>query len=101
MVLPGMIDTHIHPPGLSLVELYEVELYNECSLEGYVHAVKTFIEKHPEAKLIYGRGWSWGILTGDDLLKGPRKEYLDAVTTDIPVILRANDGHTLWVNSKA
>jgi predicted amidohydrolase YtcJ len=101
MVLPGMIDSHIHPPGLSLSELYEVQLFNRNSIEGYVEAVKDFIALHPDVKAVYGRGWSWGILTGDELTKGPRKEYLDAVAKDIPVVLRANDGHTLWVNSKA
>lgn len=101
MVLPGMIDSHIHPPGLSLLDLYEVQLFNINSIEGYVEAVKKFISDHPDAKAVYGRGWSWGILSGEELIKGPRKEYLDAVTKNIPVILRANDGHTLWVNSKA
>lgn len=101
MVLPGMIDSHIHPPGLSLLDLYEVQLFNINSIEGYVEAVKKFISDHPDAKAVYGRGWSWGILSGEELTKGPRKEYLDAVAKDIPVVLRANDGHTLWVNSKA
>ena len=101
MVVPGMIDTHIHPPGLSLLTLYEVQLSNINSVQGYVAAVKEFIAQHPDSKAVYGRGWSWGILTGDELKKGPRKEYLDAVSKDIPVVLRANDGHTLWVNSKA
>jgi predicted amidohydrolase YtcJ len=101
MVIPGMMDTHIHPPGLSLLDLYEVQLYNINSLEGYIDAVQSFIARHPEAKTIYGRGWSWGILTSDELTKGPRKERLDAVAKDIPVVLRANDGHTLWLNSKA
>lgn len=101
MVIPGMIDSHIHPPGLSLLELYEVKLFDRNSLEGYLEAVRDFIETHPDTKLVYGRGWSWGILSGEELVKGPRKEYLDAVSTDIPIVLRANDGHTLWLNSKA
>ena len=101
MVIPGMIDTHIHPPGLSLLDLYEVQLANINSVEGYVAAVQDFITRHPNAKAIYGRGWSWGILAGDELSKGPRKEHLDAVTKDIPIVLRAHDGHTLWLNSKA
>jgi predicted amidohydrolase YtcJ len=101
LVIPGMIDSHIHPPGLSLLELYEVQLFHLHSLAEYVEAVRIFIAQHPDAKVIYGRGWSWGILTGDELTKGPRKEHLDAVAKNIPVVLRANDGHTLWVNSKA
>jgi predicted amidohydrolase YtcJ len=101
LVMPGMIDSHIHPPGLSLLELYEVQLFHLNSLAEYVEAVRLFIAQHPEAKVIYGRGWSWGNLSGDELTRGPRKEHLDAVAKDIPVILRASDGHTLWVNSKA
>lgn len=101
MVIPGMIDSHIHPPGLSLMELYEVQLFDFHSREEYVAAVKNFISEHPDCKAVYGRGWSWDVFSGEELGKGPRKEYLDAVTTDIPIVLRANDGHTLWLNSKA
>ncbi|WP_425057850.1 N-substituted formamide deformylase [Sporomusa carbonis] len=101
MVIPGLIDTHMHPPGLSLSELYEVQLYEMNNLEEYVAAVKNFIDQHPNIKVVHGKGWSWGIFTGEELVKGPRKEYLDAVAPDIPVVLRAKDGHSLWVNSKA
>ena len=101
MVIPGMIDSHIHPPGLSLMELYEVQLFDFHSREEYVAAVKKFIDEHPDCRAVYGRGWSWDVFSGEELSKGPRKEYLDAVTTDIPIVLRANDGHTLWLNSKA
>ncbi|SFM30009.1 Amidohydrolase family protein [Pelosinus propionicus DSM 13327] len=34
MVLPGLIDSHIHPPGLALSELYEVQLFNINTIEG-------------------------------------------------------------------
>jgi predicted amidohydrolase YtcJ len=101
MVIPGMIDTHIHPPGLSLSNLYEVQLADIKTLDGYLEAVRDFVARHPDAGMVYGRGWSWGVFKGEELIKGPRKEYLDAVTRDIPVVLRAHDGHTLWVNSKA
>lgn len=101
MVMPGMIDSHIHPPGMSLSELYEVQLSDAKTLEGYLDEVREFIRRNPGTRIVYGRGWSWGILKDEELIRGPRKEYLDAVTTDIPVVLRAHDGHTLWVNSKA
>jgi predicted amidohydrolase YtcJ len=101
MVVPGFLDTHIHPPGLSLVELYEVPLFHYHSLDGYRMAVQDFLLRNPGTKIVYGRGWSWGAFTGVELNKGPRKEYLDAITKDIPIVLRANDGHTLWLNSKA
>jgi predicted amidohydrolase YtcJ len=101
LVIPGMIDSHIHPPGLSLLELYEVKLFDSSTFEGYLDAVREFLLQNPDTKLVYGRGWSWGILQGEELNRGPRKEYLDGISTTIPIVLRANDGHTLWVNSKA
>ncbi|MDR3561299.1 MAG: amidohydrolase [Negativicutes bacterium] len=101
MVLPGMMDTHIHPPGLALLDLYELPLHDVKSVDGYVEAVRDYIARHPDAKAVYGRGWSWAVLTGEEATKGPRKERLDAVTTTIPVVIRAHDGHTLWVNSRA
>lgn len=101
MVVPGFLDTHIHPPGFSLVDAYEVQLSHFCSLAEYCTAVQDFLLQNPNAKAIYGRGWSWGAFTGEELIKGPRKEYLDVITQEIPIVLRAADGHTLWVNSKA
>ena len=47
MMIPGMIDTHIHQPGLVLSELYEVQLFGITSLEGYIEAVRQFINQHP------------------------------------------------------
>lgn len=101
MVIPGMIDSHIHPPGIALSELYEVQLFGINTIEGYQQAVKGFISRNPDIKVLYGQGWLWSAFTGLEARKGPRKEHLDAVAPDIPVILRAMDGHSWWVNSKA
>jgi predicted amidohydrolase YtcJ len=101
MVIPGMIDSHIHPPGIALSELYEVQLFGINSLEGYQEAVKKFIRQHPDVQVVFGQGWLWSAFSGEEATKGPRKEHLDAVAPDIPVVLRAMDGHSWWVNSKA
>ena len=44
-----------------------------------------------------GRAWTYSAFP--DLL--PTRQQLDAVVPDRPAIMRANDGHTSWVNSKA
>lgn len=100
-VLPGLVDSHIHPPGTSLTDLYEVSLYGLDSVDECKDAIRTFIERNKGIDAVYGRGWSLGIFEGDEVSKGPRKEHLDEVSRDIPIILRAYDGHTLWLNSKA
>ena len=101
ILLPGFIDSHIHPPGTALTELYEVSLYGLNSIEEYKDAINEFISKNPNIKTVYGRGWSLGIFEGEELAKGPKKEHLDEISKDIPIILRAYDGHTIWLNSKA
>lgn len=101
MILPGFIDSHIHPPGTALVELYEVSLYGLHSVEEYKKTIREFIKNNPHAKAVHGRGWSLGAFEGEELAKGPKKEHLDEVSKELPIILRAYDGHTLWINSKA
>jgi predicted amidohydrolase YtcJ len=101
MVIPGLLDTHLHPPGLSLLELYEVQLSHSRTLAECVGTVADYIARNPNTTAVYGRGWSWNLLKGEEQTKGPRKEHLDAVSTTVPIILRASDGHTLWLNSKA
>ena len=95
ILLPGFIDSHIHPPGTALTELYEVSLYGLNSIEEYKDAINEFISKNPNIKTVYGRGWSLGIFEGEELAKGPKKEHLDEISKDIPIILRAYDGHTI------
>lgn len=101
VILPGFIDSHIHPPGTALVELYEVSLYGLHSVEEYKKTIREFIKNNPHVKTVHGRGWSLGAFEGEELAKGPKKEHLDEVSKELPIILRAYDGHTLWINSKA
>ena len=65
MVIPGMIDSHIHPPGIALSELYEVQLFGINSLEGYQEAVKNFIRQHPDVQVVFGQGWLWSAFSGE------------------------------------
>ncbi|MGL5312866.1 MAG: amidohydrolase [Peptostreptococcaceae bacterium] len=101
IILPGFIDSHIHPPGTSLTELYEVSLYGLNSIEEYLDEISKFINNNPGIDIVYGKGWSLGAFSGDELARGPKKEHLDKVSKDIPIVLRAYDGHTIWLNSKA
>ncbi len=101
VVLPGFIDSHIHPPGTALTDLYEVSLYGLNSVEECKDAIRDFIQKNKGIDAVHGKGWSLGIFDGEEVSKGPKKEHLDEISLDIPIILRAYDGHTLWMNSKA
>ncbi|WP_255822169.1 amidohydrolase family protein [Halobacillus shinanisalinarum] len=102
MVSPGFMDGHTHPPGQWTTKLFEVDLTNLKSHEDYIQAVADFRKDHPDAKIITGRGWKNGPYEqADGTNPGPKKEDLDEVVSDIPVILNSIDGHSVWVNSKA
>lgn len=95
-MLPGFIDSHLHAEA-TVNFLFSVNLQGSQTVEEYIQRVVTYAEQHPDAPAIQGNGWS-NILFPPT---GPNKEALDAVVQDIPVALRSEDFHSLWVNSKA
>ena len=101
MVLPGMIDSHLHPPGNALVELYNIYLSQQDDKDTILAKAAKFISANPGLDAYYGSGWSVGVFEGEEIIRGPKKEHLDAISPDKPVILTSYDGHSIWANSKA
>lgn len=95
MLLPGFHDSHVHLVGGG-IELAECDLNGMTEMDQIVDAVRKFAAAHPEKKWIRGGGWPLTLSDGN-----PRKEILDRILPDRPVILDAFDGHSSWVNSKA
>lgn len=100
-VLPGMLDTHIHPPGNKLVELYQIDINGVLDEKETMRRIEAYIKSHPEQDMYYGLGYSQGAFSGEEISKGPKKERLDAICPDKPVIITSFDGHSIWMNSKA
>jgi predicted amidohydrolase YtcJ len=97
MLLPGFVDSHFHPAS-GAGRVFNLQLRGfEPTKENYQAAVRKFADSHPDAAVIWGRGWSQASFAGF----GPRKEWLDAVVPDRPVILTSDGGHSTWVNSRA
>jgi predicted amidohydrolase YtcJ len=95
-VLPGFIDSHIHvvSSGVGLGELYLADMDTK---EKVLAAVKSYVESHPDLKVITGSRWPLPAFPDAN----PQKEWLDAIEPNRPVILSSSDGHSTWVNSKA
>lgn len=98
VVMPGMIDAHAHAPGTALTELFDIYLYESITKERTLADIKAYIDAHPNHKEYWGSGYTVG-MAGD--AKGPKAEWLDAICADKPIILKSNDGHNYWMNSKA
>lgn len=96
LVIPGFNDAHIHflngARGLA-----EVELTSTTSAEEIESYIKKYVAEHPNNAWITGRGWQYTFYKGGF----PDKKMLDALVPDKPAYIRAYDGHTAWVNSKA
>jgi len=101
MVLPGMIDSHLHPPGNALIELYNIYLSQKDDKDTILAKAAKFIAANPGLDAYYGNGWSVGAFEGEEIIRGPKKEQLDAISPNKPVILTSYDGHSIWANSKA
>ena len=97
VMLPGMIDAHVHVMGIGFGAL-TLDLSETESLEEALTAIATFAEENPGRPWILGRGWNqekWG------LGRFPTAAELDAVVSDRPVWLQRVDGHAAWANSLA
>lgn len=104
MVLPSFVDSHMHPPGIMLVRRIGVDLTQaseEHNLDSYLNAIQSYAKEHPEQSRIYGYGWNFLALDGEEAIHGPRKERLDALKIPKPIIMYSYDYHSLWLNSMA
>lgn len=101
LLLPGFFDTHIHTPGKMWMDLFDIDLTGATSIEETVAAIRASIAKKPDKDVYHGFGCPTWVFTGDEAVKGPKKERLDELCPDKPVYIYSYDGHSMWVNSRA
>lgn len=95
-VTPGFQDAHVHPVHGGLARM-RCELHETTGAANYLAIIAAYAQAHPDEAWIRGGGWSM-----DDFPGGtPRKEDLDRIVPDRPVVLPNRDGHSVWVNSRA
>jgi predicted amidohydrolase YtcJ len=97
MVVPGFQDAHVHPISAG-VEANACDLNAYTNVDEYVAAIKKYADAHPDEPWITGGGWLMSAFGPGALA---RKELIDAIVPDRPVILWSRDGHTVWANTKA
>lgn len=93
MMLPGFVEAHWHLFTLSFAHGAWV---NEEDPERIYAILREYAKTHTKDKLILGFGWI--VPTFPET--GPRKDVLDQIFPDQPVILVSSDLHYYWVNSK-
>ncbi len=97
MLLPGFHDAHIHPVYAGLGSL-------ECPLHG-LGSLEAILEKLRACAASGERRGDWLVGSGWDVSLFPDgnapKEPLDELAPDFPIALTDENGHAVWVNSKA
>ena len=95
IVFPGFIDAHTHPVIGGTIEVFEIALSGITGKEDTLIAIRKFIEENPDLDCYSGLGF----LRSDYDEIGPRKEWLDEISPNKPIILSSLDNHSIWLNS--
>ncbi|MBT6032280.1 MAG: amidohydrolase family protein [Kordiimonadaceae bacterium] len=96
-VLPGLIDTHGHISWHGRA-LSSVDLIGSTDEADAQNKVRDFLNKPNTTGWLWGRGWNQEHWPNKQF---PAKATLDALTSDIAIVLNRIDGHAVWINSKA
>lgn len=95
MLLPGFVEGHVHPlAGATVARGVDLQVDGRDAL---LDVLKAYRAKVGSEGVIRGYGWRYASFPPT----GPRREDLDAIWPDNPVILIAIDGHSAWVNTQA
>lgn len=96
ILLPAFADGHAHPL-LAGLEQHGPRISDAVSVAAVVAEVARFAAEHPDEPWV--RGASYDPALAPDGLFDAR--WLDEAVPDRPVVLRAADYHTVWVNTPA
>ena len=99
LVLPGLVDAHLHPLGGATKVLYQCNFPFSATPEEIQQAVAACVQQQPEATWITGGQWDSAFFDNFNL-DSPRA-WLDKVSGDKAVFLSDDSGHNAWANSKA
>ena len=96
LVMPSFFEGHAHYTKATST-VVGINLAGMNTEEEYVEACKGFLADRPGLRLLRGQGYLEACFPGI----GPKKEALDKVSTEIPIVIQAETLHSLWANSKA
>jgi predicted amidohydrolase YtcJ len=96
-IWPAFVDGHAHPL-LGGRELHGPQINNLDSIEAICATIRDWLEQQDDFQ-------DWLVCGSYDrslVSEGRfRAEWLDDVSRDIPIVVHANDHHSIWVNTRA
>lgn len=95
-LLPGFIDTHVHPvAGGAYAKALSLD--TSGTVEQWVKAIESFAAENPDQPVLFG----YGFLSTTFGVSGPHKDMIDQVVPDRPVLIMDEGFHGAWANSAA
>lgn len=96
LLLPGFIDTHVHPIlGGAYATALSLDTFG--GVEEWVAAIDAYAKQHPDKEVIFG----YGFLATTFGPAGPTRQQIDAVVPYRPVLIMDEGFHAAWANSAA
>ena len=97
-VTPTFMDAHTHPGNVATTVWYE-DMPADCDTkEEILDYVGDYCAKHPVSEIPYMYFEYYPSNLFDE--NGPRKEWIDEVVSDRPILIEDFSDHACWVNSK-
>jgi predicted amidohydrolase YtcJ len=100
MMMPGLIDDHVHAVQGAIGQLYDCIFASSATPEEIRKTLIGCVRNAPAGAWINGGYWDSNFFKHHSIPSSPRG-WLDEVTGDRPLILRDDTGHNVWVNSAA
>jgi predicted amidohydrolase YtcJ len=96
LVLPGFIDTHVHPiTGGGYATALSLDTWG--TVDDWIAAIAEYATANPEKDLLFG----YGFLASTFGPVGPTRQQIDAVVPDRPVLIMDEGFHGAWANTAA
>ena len=96
LILPGLTDAHTHP-GMVAVSHDFLDMEIVQDRDSLLQNITDMIADNSEREFILGGYWDNGVFGQS----GPRKEDLDKIESERPVVLFDYWAHSIWTNSRA
>lgn len=96
LVLPGFIDTHVHPlHGGGFAKALSLDTFGTTT--DWVESIQSYADANPDSDVIFG----YGFLASTFGPEGPTRQLIDSVVPDRPVLIMDEGFHGAWANTRA
>lgn len=96
LCLPGFIDAHDHL-AMGAVSKLGVNLSGVTGTQDVLDVVRRYVAETPGTSVLRGHGWYPASFD----TRSPRREWLDAITGERPMVVASADMHDTWFNTAA